>query len=319
MASLFLGAFLYFVARRDTISILIVFPNSTGGVDMSVDPSSLSVCWVTSLQEGRFKEFCVGVFSFLSTLEETPPFKVMVEVYFYQGDGRHFMSAGHIKQLQCLSLIRPDIHIRHHFINQSFINPLRREHAGGGFMPVVFVRLFLLFEIESAWVLYLDADAVVVHPFLSELRPYLFAAPNAPIFAVLDVQAYCPWSPHWRAFYEGRQRITHHNKNSTLYFNSGFMVYRNSHVTKQMMRHVIDMISRLRSGFTWPTQDSLWAFTKTSLYGVLPKKFNCMTHEVLCPGFVCPPNTSIFHGHRTPAMKHTERAFTDLLRKMIQK
>jgi lipopolysaccharide biosynthesis glycosyltransferase len=181
-------------------------------------------------------------------------------------------------------------------------------------------RLFLLWDLESAWILYLDTDVVAVHPFLEELNSYLVRAPNAPIFAVLDLAVNCTHGTEVKQFYEGRQRITVYNRNKTpfLYYNSGFLVLRNCEMTKRMIRHVIEMTSKLGFGFDHADQDCLWAFTNTSLYGGLPNKFNCMEIRRLCPLNGCGPETWLFHSHFSPGAKQADWEFSKVFQNMTK-
>jgi hypothetical protein len=313
----FLSALLYFIAQPWPGSAVIDSPNPIGTLAIDRDSrSSLSVCWVTSLDTKRFNEFCACIFAFLSNLEKSPPFRVLGELYLYDDNGTHLLTSDHLRKLQCLSGMRPDVPLRRHLINKTFLYPLTSVHSGAGFPVVVMTRLFLLWDLDSTWILYMDSDLVAVHPFLQEVSSYLQLAPDAPIFAVLDVQSKCPWGPNWREFYEDRQRNTIYNRNKDenmfLYFNSGFLLFRNCGLAKEMMRRVIDMTAVMTTGFQYADQDCLWAFSNSSLYGILPKKFNCMERLWMCPINKCGDETSLYHSHGTPAADRADADFRKL-------
>jgi lipopolysaccharide biosynthesis glycosyltransferase len=164
----------------------------------------------------------------------------------------------------------------------------------------------------------MDTDVIAVRPFLQEMNSYLVQDPNAPIFAVLDIQANCPKGRRSKRFYRERQQITLFNRNRTpfLYFNTGFLLFRNGEMTKHMIQYVIKMISGMTSGFFFADQDCLWAFSNTSLYGVLPTKFNCRETRALCPLNGCGPETSLYHSHDHPAAKQAQLEFNRALQNM---
>jgi hypothetical protein len=306
----FLGPLLCSIVRLLYGSTVIECPDSSQTLKWHRNTlPTLSVCWVSSLEEKRFNNLCGSVFAFLSTLEENPPFRVNGELWLYEEDGNHDFSIERSNYIDCISRRRPDVSLNRHFINKTFVSPLTRVHSGEIFPLVVMARLFLLWVLDSAWIVYMDTDVVAAHPFLQELHSYLELDPNAPIFAVLDVQVNCPQGTEVEWFYQGRQQINFFQQKSFVYYNSGFLVFRNCEMTKRMIRHVIEKIYEHGGGFFYPDQDGLWAFSNTSSYGPLPTKFNCMEIRRLCPLNGCGPETLLYHSHNSTAGNQAERDF----------
>jgi lipopolysaccharide biosynthesis glycosyltransferase len=236
-------------------------------------------------------------------------------LYFYQDEGIFWLSVKQEHTLRWLGSIRPEIPLDQHFINKSFLIPLTAAQASERLPLAAMVRLFLLWDLESQWILYMDGDLTVMHPFLSRLQSHINGYQTTPIWAVVDRSVPCSGPHRFPAVYYTRHKITIYNKNLYLYFNSGFLLFRNCQSAKEIIRHVITMAARLTRPFPTGDQDMLWAFSNSSLYGVLPTTFNCQ------PGYICKlecrPDIAIVHGRGILARIQAEHMFNRNLSKAL--
>jgi hypothetical protein len=168
----------------------------------------------------------------------------------------------------------------------------------------------------------MDADLTTVHPFLQELNSYLVLDQNAPLFAVLDIQTVCasggPSARYFAGFHRDRLELTIVNKNATefRYYNSGFLVMRNGELMRQIFGQVIGNISLRAPRFFYGDQDAIWAYSNTSLFGLLPMKFNCMDIRQTCSEHMCGPETLLFHSHDKPRAVRARQEFSNTLKSL---
>jgi hypothetical protein len=258
-----------------------------------VSPLRLFVCWVTTLNQRFFNEFCVGMFTFVLHLTNHIPFTLKFDIYFFSIENNFTMSPNQVLAITFLSKIRLDIGSRFHFINSSFLGKIRNIRTVPRFPLPVFVRLFLVFHCDCDFLLSIDGDITAQGPIQTVLRRAIQNNPDVPFYAVLDRSANCPGSAVWRNWNQYRQHITMFNKNRTLYFNGGLIMTRNSPIARRILQFVISKIAETKYSFQNAEQDALWAFTDSSLYGILPSSLNCQ------PGGpcrrVCPPDVIGYH------------------------
>jgi hypothetical protein len=74
-----------------------------------------------------------------------------------------------------------------------------------------------------------------------------------------------------------------------------------------MMKDVIEMSALQQSPFPLVDQDMLWAFSNSSLYGILPWKFNCYPGGIC--HFRCEPGYDIIHGRQTEERIQASKKF----------
>jgi lipopolysaccharide biosynthesis glycosyltransferase len=235
----------------------------------------LSVCWVTTNSHQYINELLVSVFSSLSHLDPFCSFRLRIDLFFFKKNGRFTFNSHLETALRLFAKISTTDPLFHHVINNSFVFPLNTIHVTRRFPLIVTTRLFLLRYLNSQWVLSSDADLTVVRPFLNELSSHVRNNPASPIFAFRARSAFCPKRLVWHRVNRFRQSITLSHRNSTLYFGGGLLLFPNCHLARVIPDHVIEMTAKRGSPFPCVEQDALWAFSNSSVYGILPWSFNC--------------------------------------------
>jgi hypothetical protein len=153
----------------------------------------------------------------------------------------------------------------------------------------------------------MDTDLTVMRPFLSNLMSWVSRNQQIPIWATLARSVPCSGPDRFREIYYSRQKITIYNKNQNLYFSGGFLLFRNCKDTQQMISRVIELGATQKQPFPAGDQDMLWAFSNSSLYGILPWTFNCQP-DGIC-NVKCGPGYAVIHGHRLPERIQAEQNF----------
>jgi hypothetical protein len=268
---------------------------------------TLSGCWVTSDKGSCFHEMCVGIFTFLSTLEVIPPCHITGQIYLYRDEGRFLLSTQQEFPVRSLTRIRPILLFNLRFVNESFVFPFTNSQASEQFPLVVMVRLFLLRDRDSNWILYMDIDLTVMRPFPSDLMSCVSRNQHVPIWATLARPVPCSGPNRSATLYHSRQKMTIYNTNQNLYFNSGFLLFRNCKNTQQIISRVLEIGATQKQPLPLGDQEMLWAFSNSSLYGILPWTFNCQPGGIC--NVKCEPGSAVIHGHRVPERTRAEQMF----------
>jgi hypothetical protein len=260
-------------------------------------PTDVAVCWVAN--HVRFSDALVSLYTVVN-LTRSDHFTVACYLFAFE----YQLSREQLGQVAFLRSVNPKIAVHVTTVNRTAYGRVMNTTLWRGdhwFLGTASLgRFFVHRWVQAELILYLDADTLLAHDFLSEVRPFLQRFPRRVLYAVLDVGLGGTYLPN---------QIRKQGIGLDYYVNVGVLLMRNDRELTQMTDRVFECV-RFGRGFM-VDQDCLNIEAGPTRTGLLPKKFNC--HRLAWEPTACHDDNFgsavVHHGRRMP----WTRAFHDEL------